>query len=164
MYSLDCPIFMTIISEYLGIDCKTYLEYLQCENDFKYLYETYHEDDDIKKIFVRYLNTNNVLKLNEYINIIDLIFDCTFNQKIEPNVLPNSLQYLTFGKGFNQKIELNVLPNSLQSLTFGLYFDQEIKQNVLPNSLLSLTFNTCFNQKIKQNVLPNSLQSLTFGY
>ena len=70
MYALDHPILTTLICEYLGTKCKTYLEYLHCENDFKYLYETYDEDNSIKKINVRYLIIyNDIPKLDEYKNI-----------------------------------------------------------------------------------------------
>jgi len=45
-----------------------------------------------------------------------LTFGNSFNQPIEPNVLPESLRYLVLGNNFNQSIGPDVLPESLEYL------------------------------------------------
>ena len=41
-----------------------------------------------------------------------------FNQKIEPNTLPENLITLNFGYGFNQKIDSEILPSNLENINF----------------------------------------------
>ena len=96
-------------------------------------------------------------------NLTNLTFGWDFNQKIEPNSLPENLTTLTFGRKFNQKIETNSLPENLTTLTFGWYFNQIIEPNSLPEKLTTLTFGRYFNQKIEPNSLPRNLSTLAFG-
>ena len=102
-------------------------------------------------------------QISNFKNLTDLIFDDNFNEKLNPNVFPDTITHLTFGKNFNQPIEPNVLPKFLKSLTFGENFNQEMAPNVLPKFLKSLTFGENFNQEIGRNILPKSLTHLTFG-
>ena len=92
-----------------------------------------------------------------------IFFNYDFNQKIEPNSLPENLISLTFGVCFNQKIYPNNLPINLINLTFGSYFNQGIDPNTLPKNLISLTFGWEFNQKIEPNTLSENVTTLTFG-
>lgn len=46
---------------------------------------------------------------------------------IDPGVLPDILQELTFGSDFNQPIDQSVLPEFLKSLAFGSYFNQPVE-------------------------------------
>ena len=63
---------------------------------------------------------NNVANMSPDYAIIE--FHNKFNQKIEPNTLPEKLTTLIFGNRFNQGIEPNTLPINLTSLTFGNKF------------------------------------------
>ena len=60
---------------------------------------------------------NNVANMSIDYTIIH--FHNMFNEKIEPNTLPDNLTNLIFGRNFNQKIEPNTLPENLTTLTFG---------------------------------------------
>ena len=51
-------------------------------------------------------------------NLTTLTFGYKFNQKIEPNILPENLINLTFGYDFIQKIDLNILPYNLKNIEF----------------------------------------------
>ena len=93
-----------------------------------------------------------------------IIFHSSFNQKIEPNTLPENLTNLTFGSDFNQKIEPNTLPKLLTTLTFGFYFNQKIEPNTLPENLTTLNFGGCFNQKIDSENLPANLNNINFDW
>ena len=103
---------------------------------------------------------NNVAKISSDYTIIE--FNREFNQKIEPNTLPEKLTTLTFGYSFNQKIEPNILPEKITNLEFGWRFNQKIEPNTLPKNLTTLIFGG-FNQKIEPNILPENLTTLTFG-
>ena len=79
MYALNIKGLTEIISEYIGKECKIYLDYVGV--DYKYLYETYTEEDAVKYLQVRYLKIiHDVSKLQEYKNVIDLTFDDEFEQ------------------------------------------------------------------------------------
>ena len=87
-----------------------------------------------------------------------------YNQPIEKNVLPITLQYIHFGGAYNRPIGTNVLPDGLQSLEFGWCFQEKINKDVLPKGLQSLIFGCQYNQPIEKDVLPEGLQVLKFGF
>ena len=66
---------------------------------------------------MQYKWINNIAKISSAYTIIE--FNDNFNQKIEPNILPEKLISLTFGYHFNQKIDPNTLPENLTTLIFG---------------------------------------------
>ena len=103
----------------------------------------------------------NVAKISD--DCMSIIFFDSFNQKIEPNSLPENLTNLTFGWDFNQIIELNSLPENLTTLIFGYEFNQLIEPNSLPENLTTIIFGWEFNQKIEPNILPENLTTLIFG-
>ena len=96
--------------------------------------------------------------------LTSLIFGYEFNQKIEPNTLPEKLTSLIFGSCFNQKIGPNTLPENLITVTFGHDFNQEIDPNTLPEKLITLTFGGHFNQKIYSKMLPSNLKNINFNW
>ena len=59
---------------------------------------------------------NNVAKMSSDYTIIH--FHDIFNQKIEPNTLPEKLTTLTFGWHFDQKIDSEMLPSNLKKINF----------------------------------------------
>ena len=93
-----------------------------------------------------------------------LNFSYRFDQKIEPNSLPESLITPIFGYYFNQKIEHNTLSESLITPIFGYYFNQKIEPNTLPDSLIKFYFGWIFNQKIDPNSLPSNLKYIEFNW
>ena len=95
---------------------------------------------------------------------MSIIFDDDFNQKIEPDSLPENLTTLTFGWYFNQKIEPNSLPENLTNLTFGFHFNQKIELNNLPENLTNLTFGYKFNQIIEPDIFPSNLINIIFDW
>ena len=93
-----------------------------------------------------------------------LSFGGRFNQSLEGVNLPSNLQSLTFGHDFNQSLEGVNLPRNIQSLTFGWWFNKSLEGVNLPSNLQSLTFGDDFNQSLEGVNLPSNLQSLTFGW
>jgi hypothetical protein len=103
------------------------------------------------------LIAKNFISLNLTNEIIKIIFIkySLFNKKVD--ILPQSIEHLTFNMIFNQKV--NKLPKNLTHLTFGMKFNQKIDN--LPKNLTYLTFGDIFNKKVDN--LPKNLTHLTFG-
>ena len=78
--------------------------------------------------------------------------------------ISDDLTNITFGQMFNQKIEPNSLPNNLKSLifVFNSEFNQKIKPNSLPNNLSNLTLGWKFNQSMKY--LLEKIDSINFNW
>jgi hypothetical protein len=111
----DIDDLVTIISEYIGELCKTFLEYLGKNEKLNYLYTRYiigvNSKILIKHLKIRYLEFDgnpsdgilrfleerNTNQLNLFSNLLTLKFD-EFNQEIKK--LPNSLLSLIFGNAF----------------------------------------------------------------
>lgn len=91
-------------------------------------------------------------------NIKKLTFGSNFNNEIKQNVIPNTVQYLSFSCiNYNYSL-LNVFPNSIIELY--LYSnDLELEPNVIPNSVKILHISS----KIKENVIPNSVEFLYYN-
>ena len=85
-----------------------------------------------------------------------------YNKKIEPNVLPNSITNLRINK-YPYPIEKDMIPDSLNYLSFGPDFNQEIKENTLPTHIKTLSLGYTYNKYIKKNVLPPNLRILSLG-
>ena len=81
-------------------------------------------------------------------NLISLRFGGSFNQPIEPGILPTVLSEILFGDSFNQPIEEDTIPNNLISIGFGIGFNQQIRSDVLPNSLEIITFANGLNRHL----------------
>lgn len=67
---------------------------------------------------------------------------------------------LHFGEMFNQPIDNDILPTSLERLTFhaNSEFNHHLIPGVLPRSLKELHIGGSFNHSIEPNVLPSSLE------
>src|SRR5271155_1855093 len=112
-FELDIDGLNILICEYIGIDCKEYLKFINKIEKYEYLYIEYTVESKIWINNIRYLReVTNLGNLIKYNNLLSLTFGRYYNQEIKQNVLPNSLQYLTFGSHYNQEIKRNVLPNS----------------------------------------------------
>jgi len=127
----------------------------------KYCNQNIKNDTQTGNLTFYYKSDKSLIKFIVPNSLEFLTFGDTFNQPID--ILPNSLKSLTFGNNFNQPIKKNILPNGLKFLTFGFYFNQPFTEGTLPNSLISLSFGVCFNQSLK-NILPNNLESLMLGF
>lgn len=97
--------------------------------------------------------------------ITELFLPRGFNEKIQKNVLPPSLNILCFRFAFNQPIEVGILPDSLTHLELSPYFNQIIFPHVLPSCLKHLHFPHHYSHPIAVNprILPPSLTYLQTG-
>ncbi|EFA86133.1 hypothetical protein PPL_00694 [Heterostelium album PN500] len=91
-------------------------------------------------------------------------FGDQFNQRLEVNVIPESVTTIIFGKEFNQSLQAGVLSSQLKVLIFGDRFNQVLKPGDLPPNLEKLKFGNDFNQPLGPGVIPSSLQKLQLGY
>ncbi|KAN0023311.1 hypothetical protein ACTFIU_011481 [Dictyostelium citrinum] len=104
-------------------------------------------------------NFNEPININELPSSIEtLIMSHKYNQPLSPNCLPKKLKVLIFGYYFNEKLTKNVLPNNLGYIEFGEKFDQVLESDSLPKSLKYITFDKSYKQPIGSNVLPPSLE------
>lgn len=83
--------------------------------------------------------------------------------KLESDVLPDTLKYLTLHGDMKEITKTNMFPSSLISLTFSSRFDQPIDSRIFPESLLYLKLGDEFDHVIKKNILPSKLTHLYLG-
>jgi hypothetical protein len=113
----------------------------------------------LRQVFYQDLPDNSFYFLNNN----ELALNYNFDRELHPEVLPDSLIHLNFGKKFNQPLVKDLLPNSLTTLTLGYYFDKPLVKDVFPNSLTNLTINTNKINLLDPYILPNSLTHLNLG-
>ena len=78
-FVLNIDILIVLICEYLGWDCKEYLNFIDCINKFEYLFTVYNETSNIDPLRVRYLNIfDDATFLYKFSNVIEI----TFNNKV----------------------------------------------------------------------------------
>src|SRR5580692_10287719 len=108
-YTIDFPIFNTLICEYLGRQCcRKYLKFINRTQYYPHLFLfCYDGIEDVEYLKVRYLKLQKSTKdLHKYKNLIKVIFGTYFNQKLDIGIFPNSVTYVTFGWNFNQKLDI----------------------------------------------------------
>jgi len=101
------------------------------------------------------INNGNALKKLKYLEV--LIFGIFFNYPVD-NFLPDSLNFLKFGKEYN--LSVDKLPLNLKHLEFGEQFNKNVDK--LPPNLEYLKFGENFNKNIDS--LPKKLKSLILGF
>jgi hypothetical protein len=89
------------------------------------------------------------------VNIVELIFDDTFNKPI--SFYPRNIKKITFGWYFNQVV--NNLPEKLEEIHFNGYFNQELDN--LPLTVNYITLGAFFDKKL--DLLPLGLRVIHFG-
>ncbi len=84
-----------------------------------------------------YLSDIELSSLNYLINLRELKLPKNFNQPLDENFFPPSLEILYFGPNFNQPINRGILPRSLKKLQFSFYsnFIQPIQSGWLPEGI-----------------------------
>lgn len=102
------------------------------------------------------LTNTNILKF--YTNIKQLILDKSFNKKLDPNIIPNTVTYLELNYPFI--LEKYVIPSTVTHLILDHIYGLEF--NAIPNSVTHLTLNNC-NNIIKASDIPNSITHLILG-
>ena len=95
--------------------------------------------------------------------ILEIYYKDVFNDPIEDEEFPDSLEYIEFGKNFNQPIENVKWPKNLTHIHFGDNFNQPIENVKWPNTLKSIEFTDRFNQPIENVKWPESLKEIYFG-
>nr|QFG73740.1 MAG: FNIPrepeat containing protein [Megaviridae environmental sample] len=98
--------------------------------------------------------------INPLPNLIELVFGSHYNYDIPINVLPQTLQKVSFGDTFNQNI--SVIPAFVTHLSLGWMFNQPLTWNTVP-PLVRLELSVEFNQEIPPHVLPKTLKRLILG-
>ncbi len=137
--------------------------------------------DDIKEVIIEKDSIPN--------HIIELDLTCN-KQKLEPNIIPNTIKCLKFSynfeleegvipygvetlifDNFNQKLKKGDIPNSIKILCLSQYFAQDIEEGAIPNSVIKMDFcyGSCpsslkISKRIIPNVLPNSIKELHLPY
>ncbi len=104
--------------------------------------------------------------LNYLINLKELLLPQNFNQSIEENYFPSSLEFIEFGEEFNQPIYPGILPSSLKELIFinNSQFNQPFQSGSIPGEIEILQFGHCFNQPLSEGIFSFSLRVLIFGH
>jgi hypothetical protein len=59
-----------------------------------------------------------------------------FNQKIETNIIPDTVSYIYIGQNFNKDIEHGAIPKSVTKIIFGNRFNKSITYIFPMNSIL----------------------------
>ncbi|KAK5577480.1 hypothetical protein RB653_002421 [Dictyostelium firmibasis] len=97
-------------------------------------------------------------------SITKLKLDNLFNQPLKPDLLPNSITSIIFGKYYNTFIpkKINSLSN-LSSIEFGHYFNKSFNFKTLVN-LKTIKFGYSFIEPLINCKFPPNLTSLTFGF
>lgn len=90
-----------------------------------------------------------------------LTFGMNYNKKFEPYVLPQTLKTLSFGRKYDQVFDYGVLPSNLQNLILSENYNQDFV-GILPQNLKKLIFKTVFNKKL-DNILPPNLEILVLS-
>ena len=145
--------------------------------DMNKVYESNYEE------FIHFLQKHtsirkviNVRSIDELMDIkktikyiTQLFFRNDFNEKIEANVLPESLTHLGFEKPHKPRDASNIYSYSMDPLCYKpsplcdhskcrlSTFRPRIEKDVLPQSLTHLYLGDYLNQKIEKDVLPQSL-------
>ncbi|GAM19067.1 hypothetical protein SAMD00019534_022420, partial [Acytostelium subglobosum LB1] len=91
-----------------------------------------------------------------------LTYGRKYDKVIYPGSLPDSLISLTLSKKYNHPLVAGLLPLALQTLVFGSHFNQIIEVGILPRSLKKLSFGKRFNQLLNPGTLPALLEHLVF--
>ncbi len=151
---------------------------------FNDLFEELEVPDNIDSIHMVSLNENNTTLRNST-NIKHVHFNFRFNCKINPEVLPDSIEHIvydadnllsnikigsfprslkkleiTHNTEHNQnKFYPGIFPDSIESLRLGNYYDQPLTLDILPKNLKFLTIYHNFREYM--NELPKSLLQLT---
>ena len=106
-FELDIDGLNILICEYIGIDCKEYLKFINKIEKYEYLYIEYTVESKIWINNIRYLReVTNLGNLIKYNNLLFLTFGKFFNQEIEQNIFPNSLQQITVHENYKYIIQL----------------------------------------------------------
>jgi len=142
MDSLNIDIIITLVSEYLGVECKNFLKYMNSHEKYNYLYTVFNRHNaKLQPVNVRYLiNYNRASGLRKYINLISIEFDHKFNGRLLINMFPNSVQSISFGYKFNQPIKKGMLPKNLNYLSVSPMYKQTIEKNAFPKFLNKVIF------------------------
>lgn len=106
---------------------------------------------------------NKTISLSGCNNIRTLLLTHGYDRRIECDTLPPGLTHLKLGDSFNQEITPNVLPQSLLHIEFGRKFDRDIITGTLPYGLRSIIFNNNYNRELYPSVLPDTIQHISCG-
>jgi hypothetical protein len=118
------------------------------------------------KLFVNIKNVTTISQLLYFytINVKSIRFSNDFNELnmgiCREYLLPPTLQHLIFESTFNRKLETNELPEGLQSIVFGLDYNQCIDKALL--KLKSLTLGYYF-KKYNESIFSEKLKYIKFG-
>ena len=78
-------------------------------------------------------------------NILEIILDKGFNQKIRKGDLPDSLRRLLSWEDFNQIIDPGTMPANLEYIYLGGAYNKPLQRNSLPPNLKTLDLCGSFN-------------------
>ncbi|KAM9966902.1 hypothetical protein ACTFIR_007137 [Dictyostelium discoideum] len=97
------------------------------------------------------------------------IYFHNFNQqKLNRNIISNSLTTIFFGNSFNQPLSdsngLPWLPKKLKTLSLGQSFQQTIQRNELPQSLTELFLDSEYQGIILNGSIPKSVTTLHYEF
>ena len=88
-FELDIDGLNILICEYIGIDCKEYLKFINKIEKYEYLYIEYTLESKIWINNIRYLReVTDLGNLIKYNNLLSLTFGKVFNQEIGWNKKP----------------------------------------------------------------------------
>ncbi|EFA84936.1 hypothetical protein PPL_01929 [Heterostelium album PN500] len=124
------------------------------KDQVEHLYFTDHYREHIDDGFMRSVGLSN---------ITTIYFSKLFNQPIQPNFFPRTIEKLVFGEKFNQPLTVGCFPVGLKTLEFGKDFNQLIDTSgILPDNLESIIFGAGLT-RLSLKGLPPKLKLLRFS-
>lgn len=85
------------------------------------------------------------------------MFGLTFNQELEPGIIPDYVTHVKFGYHFNKPLAEGHIPNGVTHLIF----NHQLKAGDLPNSLKHITFGKYYDYVLSHNCISPNLETIT---